>query len=286
MTQYFSHCLLCNKTDFTPVYPNTHPDLVQCIGCKFVFFKRIPTTEELINNYNNYPRHDAISPLTIKRYHELLGQFEKYRKTNNVIDVGCGNGHLLAEAKKLNWNSYGTEFTDNAVEICQKKGISMQQGVLNLSKYDPSSFDCLFFIEVIEHINNPAEELEKFRTLLRNGGVLYITTPNFSSFSSKYLKDNWTCVEYPEHLSYYTPSTLDKTLTKAGFKKESLITSGLSITSFKPKAKIQGSISENNESVRQMTETNFIFSTVKKAINFSLNLTNMGDTIKAVYTKN
>ena len=45
-------------------------------------------------------------------------------------------------------------------------------------------------------------------------------------------------------------------------------------------------ISENNESVRQMTETNFIFSTVKKAINFSLNLTNMGDTIKAVYTKN
>ena len=139
---------------------------------------------------------------------------------------------------------------------------------------------------MIEHINNPAEELEKFRTLLRNGGVLYITTPNFSSFSSKYLKDNWTCVEYPEHLSYYTPSTLDKTLTKAGFKKESLITSGLSITSFKPKAKIQGSISENNESVRQMTETNFIFSTVKKAINFSLNLTNMGDTIKAVYTKN
>lgn len=285
MTQYFSNCLLCNQTDFIAVYPKSHPDLVQCTKCNFVFFKRIPTLDELISNYNNYPRHDSISPLTIKRYHELLSNFEKYRKTNNVIDVGCGNGHLLAEAKKLKWNSYGTEFTDNAVELCKQKGISMQQGVLDTKHYEESSFDCLFFIEVIEHINNPGEELEKFRKLLRKGGVLYITTPNFSSFSSKYLKDKWTCVEYPEHLSYYTPSTLDKALTKAGFKKESLITSGLSITSFKPKSEIQQNISENNESVRQMTETNFLLSTLKKTINFSLNLTNMGDTIKAVYTK-
>lgn len=286
MIRYFSHCLLCNNTDLTPLYPTTYPDLVKCKGCKFVFFKRKPTTEELIKNYNNYPRHDELSPLTIKRYHELLGNFEKFRKTNNFIDVGCGNGHLLAEAKKLNWNTFGTEFTDHAVEICKKKGIMMQQGVLNISNYESGSFDCITFIEVIEHINNPEEELEKFRTLLRKGGVLYITTPNFSSFSSKYLKDKWTCVEYPEHLCYYTPTTLDRTLKKAGFKKESIITSGLSVTSFKTKSEIKGSISENNESVRQLTENNKLLSALKKAVNFSLNITNMGDTIKAVYTKN
>lgn len=286
MEKHFDTCLLCNHNLLKDVYPNEHPYLVRCTNCEFVFFKKIPTLNELIKNYNNYPRHDSISPLTIKRYHEILSSFEKYRKTGKVIDVGCGNGHLLQQAKLFKWDVHGTEFTDNAVEYCIEKGIKMEKGVLNINNYEASSFDCVFFIEVIEHINNPIEEIRKFETLLRKGGVLYITTPNFISFSSRYLKSKWGSVEFPEHLCYYSPKTLNKLLVEHGFKKVSLKTTGVGISSIKPKSEISGSIAQHNDVIRQKTEKNLILSTAKYIVNFGLNIFRLGDTIKAIYIKN
>ncbi|HOS48127.1 MAG TPA: class I SAM-dependent methyltransferase [Bacteroidia bacterium] len=285
MSEKITNCLLCSGNHFTAVYPTEHPGLMKCTQCSLIFFNKKPSLDELLANYNNYPRKDGISPITIKRYHQLLGRFNKFRKTGKIIDVGCGNGHLLEEAKKLNWEVYGTEFTDTAVDLCIKKGISMQKGVLDVSNYEENSFDCLFFIEVIEHINNPKEELEKFHKLLRKGGLLYITTPNFNSISSKHLKSRWSIVEYPEHLAYYTPNTLHKILTEAGFKKSQLFTSGLGISSIRTKDEIRGSIAENNEVFRKKAETNPIYSLTKRTANLLLKVSGSGDTIKAIYIK-
>lgn len=286
MVNTFEKCLLCSGTEFNDVYPNQHLGLVKCSKCDFIFFKKIPSEEELIANYNNYPRTDTISPITIKRYQELLTILEKYRVTNKIIDVGCGNGHFLAEAKKQNWEAFGTEYTDKAVEVCRMKGLSIEQGVLNISNYEAKSFDCLVFIEVLEHINNPIKELEKFHFLLRKGGALYITTPNFNSFASKYLNGNWHCVEYPEHLSYYTPKTLDAALRKAGFSKVELKTSGFNISTLRKKSNNHSANNNANESYRELAENKAVFSLLKKTVNFLLNIFNLGDTIKAIYIKN
>ena len=285
MSDTIKKCLLCSGTQFKEVYPYTHPGLVRCLNCSFVFFQNIPTLDELIANYDNYHRRDTISPITLKRYNQLLQRFEKFRKTGKIIDVGCGNGHLLAEAKKNNWDVYGTEFTDRAVELCNNKGIKMHKGVLDVNNYEENSFDCLFFIEVIEHINNPKEELAKFHKILREDGLLYITTPNFNSLSSKHLKDKWSIVEYPEHLAYYTPKTLHNMLKESGFKKLELFTSGLGISSIKTKSEIKGTIAENNEVIRKKTEISPVFITAKKTENLLLKLSGTGDTIKAIYKK-
>jgi SAM-dependent methyltransferase len=286
MVNTFEKCLLCSGTEFTEVYPDQHFGLIKCSKCDFIFFIKIPSEEDLIANYNNYPRTDDISPITIKRYKELLKVLEKYRTNNKIIDIGCGNGHFLNEAKKQNWEAFGTEFTDKAVEICKSKGLSIQKGVLNVSNYEAGSFDCLIFIEVLEHINNPLEELEKFHYLLRKGGVLYITTPNFNSFASKYLKWNWNCIEYPEHLCYYTPKTIDAALSKAGFSKVDLKTSGFSISTLKKKSNTHSGNNNETERYRELAENEVFFSLLKKLVNFFLNIFNLGDTIKAVYTKN
>ena len=47
----------------------------------------------------------------------------------------------------------------------------MQKGVLTPSNYDIESFDIITSFEVIEHINNPTEELNNFHKLLRKGGI-------------------------------------------------------------------------------------------------------------------
>ena len=100
------------------------------------------------------------------------------------------------------------------MEICSKKGIYMKKGVLNPKDYNSQEFDVITSFEVIEHINNPREELQNFYKILRKGGMVYCTTPNFNSLLRYRLKEKYNVICYPEHLSYYTPKTLKYVLKR------------------------------------------------------------------------
>ena len=80
--------------------------LTRCSDCGFVFSSRIPSTQELISYYEGYGRNDYLSPITIKRYHEILDQFESSRKTNKLLDLGCGIGYFLEVAKQRGWDCF------------------------------------------------------------------------------------------------------------------------------------------------------------------------------------
>jgi 2-polyprenyl-3-methyl-5-hydroxy-6-metoxy-1,4-benzoquinol methylase len=136
--------------------------------------------------------------------------------------VGCGIGYFLEEAKKRGWEVYGTEFTDEAIEICEAKGINMQKGVLSPEDFDPNSFDVITSFEVLEHINNPQEEITNFHKILRKGGLVYLTTPNFNSLLRYRLKSAYNVITYPEHLSYYTKRTIHRLFKNKGFKNYKL----------------------------------------------------------------
>ena len=161
------HCLICSSKRLKDLEKFKKDYLCQCFSCGFVFCKPIPTEEELTTHYEGYGRNDYLSPVTIKRYNELLDSFETYRKTNNILDVGCGIGYFLVEAKKRGWEAYGTEFTDEAIRINASKSINMKKGQLNPSLYESESFDIITSFEVLEHINNPQEEIKRFSQLLR-----------------------------------------------------------------------------------------------------------------------
>jgi 2-polyprenyl-3-methyl-5-hydroxy-6-metoxy-1,4-benzoquinol methylase len=217
----------------------------------------------------------------------LAEKFKPFKTSGNWLDVGCGNGHLLAVAKTLGWNVYGTEFTDEAVAICRNKGISMQQGELDLTHYQAGSFDVITFIEVIEHINSPIRELSFFHSLLKKGGALYITTPNFNSVSRYILGEKWKIIEYPEHLCYYTPKTLNAILEDQGFEKVEMITSGISFRRLSKSIKNEFSSNQDieDEALRKVTENSAIANRGKKFANHLLNLFNAGETLKALYIK-
>src|SRR5690606_143762 len=92
-----------------------HAYLVKCKSCSLVFSKRIPISDELAKHYQNYPRYTELSPITLKRYNELLDYFEKFRQTNNLIDLGCSNGLFLEVAKSRGWNVFGTEYDESCI---------------------------------------------------------------------------------------------------------------------------------------------------------------------------
>lgn len=280
-----SNCLICNSTKLTDMPDYRDSYLCSCNSCGFVFARRIPTTQELVEHYEGYGRNDYLSPITIQRYHELLDSFEPYRKTNRLLDVGCGIGYFLEVAKERGWEVYGTEYTDEAVGICENKGITMHQGMLDPTNYEPGSFDIMTSFEVIEHINNPAEEIQNSSQLLRPGGMYYLTTPNFNSLLRYRLKSKYNVIVYPEHLSYYTPKTIRKLFSSVGFTTKSIQTTGISITRLRTSsgASDQQFISESSddEKLRNAVEGNSVLQLAKSTANFTLTQFGVGDSLKA-----
>lgn len=287
--QFHKQCLICDHKQLKDLQEYSASYLCKCGKCGFIFAKKIPTMKELEDHYGTYGRNDYLSPITIKRYNELLDEFEKYRSTNRILDVGCGIGYFLDQAKKRGWEVYGTEYTEEAVSICQSKGISMQKGKLEPSNYESGFFDIITSFEVLEHINNPQEELQNFHTILRKGGLVYLTTPNFNSLLRYRLKSEYNVICYPEHLSYYTPKTIHKLFRKSGFVKKRIQTTGYSRTRLKTSLSKsdQEFISEtsDDEQMRNRIEGNPLLKFAKSTINWGLTVFGVGDSLKIRYEK-
>ena len=283
-------CLVCGARELKVLPKYSKDYLVQCQHCSFVFSHRIPSEEELNAYYKNYGsgQHDAISPITIKRYHELLDEFEKYRSSNTILDVGCGSGHFLVTAKERGWQVYGTEYPESLCEVCRKKGLTIHRGVLNPANYPGISFDVITSFEVIEHINNPLEELAKFNQLLRSGGLLYCTTPNFNSIQRYQLGPDFNILCYPEHISYYTKNTLSKVFQISGFKPLKVISTGFSFSRAKSKTLVREKVTGEgspDENARQTIEGSVALRTAKSIVNGLLSVSGTGVTLKGYFQK-
>ncbi len=304
-------CLICKAPALLDMPRFSRHHLCRCESCGFVFCRPVPTESELIAHYKSYGRNDYLSPVTVKRYHELLDTFEPLiggkvvpnssRAAGNkegaasahapfrVLDWGAGIGYFLDTARERGWEVFGTEYTERAVEICREKGITMFQGPLAAVDMPEASFDLISSFEVIEHINNPREEIARIMYLLKPGGLFYCTTPNFNSLLRYYLKDAYNVITYPEHLSYYTPRTLHRLLSHAGLKRIYMKSTGISLTRFRKSRKRSDekliSPESTDEKIRVSAEKKWYMKGIKNMVNGILTGTGMGDTLKALYRK-
>lgn len=283
-------CIICNSPHILPLsrYYDKH-SLVKCGSCKLVFAQKIPSAEELSEHYKfySYAGEAQLSDMTRRAYAKLLDEFEPFRKTNRILDTGCGRGWFLEEAKKRGWEVYGTEFSEAAIDVCTKKGIHMQQGALSPGQFEAGYFDVITSIEVIEHINNPLSDLKHIHSFLRSGGLFYCTTPNFNSVMRYYLKEKYNVIEYPEHLTYYTKKTLTFAIEKFPFQRHKFLSTGISITRIKqslskPAVQVDHS---NDETIREAISKKWYLEATKRVLNTCFTWTNTGLTLKAYYIK-
>mgnify|MGYP006086292841 CR=1 FL=1 len=264
--------------------------LCKCGNCGFIFSRKIPSQKDLKVFYSeHYDVTSYLSPITIKRYNDILDEFEQYRETGNLLDIGAGYGFFLEVAKQRGWNVYGTELTDQAVHKCEKKDLTMFKGPIQSIDFGDLKFDIIVSIEVIEHLNTPVKYVNKAHELLRKGGVFYLTTPNFNSYLRHRLKENYNIIEYPNHLCYYTTKTLAKLFNDNGFRTHKIQTTGISLTRLRTsKGKSnQEFVSEtsDDEMVRYKIERNKSLRIGKRFANAILNLFKIGDSLKGSFIK-
>jgi SAM-dependent methyltransferase len=252
-----------------------------------VFAAQRPSDQEIARHYDGYPRTDFDSPITRQRYRELLRDFEPYRGTGRILDVGCGIGFFLEEARDAGWEALGTEYGQRPIDIARSKGLSVVDASTGPLSFDPASFDVITAFEVLEHLRDPVAEVETAARLVRPGGLFYCTTPNFDSLSRRLLRERWSVIEYPEHLNYFTVSTLSRLLERAGFRTHRVLTSGLDIARLRrPSSSAQGSaVTASTEDLRARVEESKALRASKRMLNAALSAARAGDSLKGWFER-
>ena len=92
--------------------------------------------------------------------------------------VDCGYKVIAIDMDKENFKASGVEFFQ--VNFNKSEEISKM-----LEKYN-SYFDAVIGLEVIEHVENPWDYIRLIKGMLKNGGYLYVSTPNIAYWLSRF----------------------------------------------------------------------------------------------------
>ena len=133
-----------------------------------------------------------------------------------VLDVGCGVGLLLDEARRRGWRTQGIELSDWGVRRARRLGLDVFQGILEEAGLAPSSYDAVFMIDVLEHLADPVRTLATVSQVLRPGGVLCLVTPNADSAAARVLGRRWWGM-LPGHVVLFPHRRLCELLGTVGF---------------------------------------------------------------------
>lgn len=279
-------CPVCGSS-FAATAPTEYSAarLVVCRQCTARFSGDRPTEEELRSHYDLYDRDQVVSELTLARYDALLETFASHCRTGSLLDFGCGSGDFLLRARRLGWHPLGAEFDQSAIETCVRRGVEVVGVDALESAIAPGSLDAVTMFEVIEHLPEPREHLALLKSLLRPGGLLYVTTPNFDSATRRLIGARWRVIEYPEHLTYFTATTLQRLCVDVGFESTSVATYNLS-----PGAVI-GALRNRHASpsasaevpTRSMMSRSTLVRTSISGVNKLVALSGLGDTIKGTF---
>ena len=148
-----------------------------------------------------------------------LDRVEAFARGGTILDIGCGIGLFLREAKFRGWHVHGIDVSPFAVSYArQELGLETvkQMDVENLD-YDHDSMDAVTLYHVIEHVISPRSLLESIRGILKKGGLLFIEAPDISSRRARRAGLNWKYIKVPEHLNYFSAETLSRLLEETGF---------------------------------------------------------------------
>ena len=161
-----------------------------------------------------------------------------YLKTNSrLLEIGCGAGNLLLQAAVRGSYPVALDLARQALTfVCSRlreaqsgseapRDFMCLQSVGELLPLADGSFECILLSEVIEHLEAPQISIKEAARVLRPGGRLLVTTPNYRSL--------WPLIERvvdllnmapkmagEQHISRFYPASLKRLLIEADLRIE------------------------------------------------------------------
>ncbi len=125
------------------------------------------------------PLHD-INPLRLNYIDKAVSL-----KGKTVLDVGCGGGILSESMASIGAVVTGIDLGEKALKVAQlhslESGVAVDYqfiSVEDLAEKQPSSFDVVTCLEMLEHVPNPASVVAACAKLVKPGGHVFFSTIN------------------------------------------------------------------------------------------------------------
>jgi SAM-dependent methyltransferase len=191
-----------------------------CHDCGVLFVNPLPTTEQLEQYYSDVGTWAARQADRVKappaetpgprRPDRLLSALERYvpqlAPPGKVLDYGCGDGKFLNRLRARGWTTFGIEpSADAAFRKHQRLTDVPQDG----------SFDFVVLNHVLEHVLDPLETLQRLAGSLREGGILFVSTPRLDALPEH--RDLKYCLSGHRHVVSFSEVCLSGLLARAGF---------------------------------------------------------------------
>ncbi len=195
-------------------------DIARCARCGHMQLNPMPDPAALAHAYaqavsGDYLREEAGQRETARR---ALARIEAHvTRRGALLDLGCWVGFLLAEARDRGWRPVGIEPSEfGSAHARDRLGLEVHTADLVSAPLPSRAFAAVTMGDVIEHLTQPGEALERGRELLTPDGVLWLALPDAGSRVARGLGRRWWSV-IPTHVQYFTRRSISVLLARHGF---------------------------------------------------------------------
>ena len=146
--------------------------------------------------------------------------------TGRLLDVGSGRGDLGVALSGEGWRVTGVEPSERASAEARARGLVVERGTIaEVAERLEPGFDAVVFQHSLEHVTEPLDDLKAAHGLLRDGGLLLVSVPNFDSWQRRRFGSAWLHLDLPRHRSHFSARGLELLVGRAGFEVASVHTS-------------------------------------------------------------
>ncbi len=245
-------CWICGGTRLAPVhraifeysnyaeqdpglaaYTDQHVMLVRCADCGFSQPQALPTLDHFFARmYDQRWSEDWMAREYESGYKDLIFQTVLRRlgrllpeSRRTLLDIGAHVGRLLRVARDAGWTADGVELNpQTAAFAATATGLTVHRADVRDLADAGHRYDAATFIDVLEHIPDPIPALAGIRRVVASGGWLAVKVPNGPVQLQKELLRarlvpgyRATVADNLVHVNHFTPATLARALTGAGF---------------------------------------------------------------------
>jgi len=170
------------------------------------------------NTVGGYPDYVSSEKVLRSEFRAIADRLRQIVPSGTLLEVGAAYGFFLLEAK-AHYQVHGVEIAEEAAEFAKARGLDVRSGGLTrqiLEHIGP--INIVVMLDVIEHLEHPQATLALCGEFLTPGGIVLLTTPDFSSALARFTGKSWRNMTPPQHLWYFTRGSIAKIAAAAGLE--------------------------------------------------------------------
>ena len=224
---------ICGNARGKIIFEGNDYSLTKCESCSLVRTNPVPLLQLQDEHDGAGIRHrkDRIplwESFARRDFYILDAYISRDLRSKKLLEIGCSMGIFLKvfeESASDGWQCIGLDTDQEAVAFARERwNLNVLTKRLEDAGFSEEEFDIVVISHTLEHIYNLYDFLKEAKRILKKGGVLFISVPNFRSLPARLLKNRWYGLNPKQHVWQFTPKTLSRIIRGLGLSVEKIVT--------------------------------------------------------------